>query len=192
MDLNELKQEAKEYADWFWGASPSMMKALANAYIKGAEPREKRIEELEATNKKISNECHKLVDSLEKKQKVIAELEKEKCELLGVIQGKDEAIKDLEWQLQEVAKDNEDYQKENAELKHAIAELRREKDILNTHTKAQEKLAKYRGEQLAKAKEIIKKLKALYFSPVVTKDDVKRQDEILAEVEQFLNSEVEK
>ena len=36
-------------------------------------------------------------------------------------------------------------------------------------------------------KEIIKKLRALYSSPVVTNDDVKRQDEILAEAEQFLN-----
>lgn len=44
------------------------------------------------------------------------ELEKEKCELLGVIQGKDEAIKDLEWQLQEVAKDNDVYQAENKRL----------------------------------------------------------------------------
>lgn len=41
-------------------------------------------------------------------------------------------------------------------------------------------------EQLTKAKEIIEKLRALYLSPVVTKDDVKRQDEILNEVEQFL------
>ena len=42
-----------------------------------------RVKELEATNKKISNECHKLVDSLEKKQKEIEELEaqieKKKC-----------------------------------------------------------------------------------------------------------------
>ena len=46
----------------------------------------------------------------------IEELEKEKCELLGIIQGKDKAIKDLEWQLQEVLEDNDLYQKENAEL----------------------------------------------------------------------------
>jgi hypothetical protein len=39
---------------------------------------------------------------------------------------------------------------------------------------------------LTKAKEIIQKLQALYFSPVVTNEDVKRQDEILAEAEQFL------
>ena len=38
------------------------------SYLAGAEPREKQIVELEATNKKISDECHKLVDSLEKKQ----------------------------------------------------------------------------------------------------------------------------
>ena len=44
MTKEELEKEAEEYADWFWGASPSMMKALANAYIKGAEPREKQIE----------------------------------------------------------------------------------------------------------------------------------------------------
>ena len=37
MTKEELEQEAEEYADWFWGASPSMMKALAEAYIKGAE-----------------------------------------------------------------------------------------------------------------------------------------------------------
>ena len=75
MTKEALEKEAKEYADWFWGASPSMMKALANAYIKGAELREKRIAELEATNKRISDECHKLVDTLEKKQKEVVELE---------------------------------------------------------------------------------------------------------------------
>ena len=45
---------------------------------------------------------------------------------------------------------------------------------------------KARNNQLTKSKEIIKKLKILYFSPVVTNDDVKRQDEILNEAEQFL------
>lgn len=45
MDRNKLEKEAKEYADWFWGASPSMMKALARAYIEGAEPREKQLQE---------------------------------------------------------------------------------------------------------------------------------------------------
>lgn len=52
------------------------------------------------------------------------ELENEKCELLGVIQGKDEAIKDLEWQLQEVAKDNDVYQAENKRLEKENARMR--------------------------------------------------------------------
>ena len=47
-------------------------------------------------------------------------------------------------------------------------------------------------DQLTKAKEIIKKLKALFSFPIVTEDDIKRQDEILTEAEQFLNSEVQK
>lgn len=37
-------------------------------FIQGYRQSEKRITELESTNKKISDECHKLVDSLEKKQ----------------------------------------------------------------------------------------------------------------------------
>ena len=48
-------------------------------------------------------------------------------------------------------------------------------------------------DQLTKAKEIIKKLKALFLFPIVTEDDIKRQDEILTEAEQFIkDSEVEK
>ena len=39
---------------------------------------------------------------------------------------------------------------------------------------------------ITKSKDIIKRLKALYSSPVVTNDDVKRQDEILNEAEEFL------
>ena len=44
------------------------------AYLASAEPREKRIEELEVTNKKISDECHKLVDTLEESSMKNAEL----------------------------------------------------------------------------------------------------------------------
>lgn len=39
--MKELEKEAEEYADKFWGASPSTMKALAEAYAKGAESRAK-------------------------------------------------------------------------------------------------------------------------------------------------------
>lgn len=47
---------------------------------------------------------------------------------------------------------------EIVELKHTIAELRRDKDNLNTHTKAQEKLSEYRSDQLTKAKELIENI----------------------------------
>ena len=32
-----FEKEAKEYADWFWGASPSEIRAIEQAYQKGAE-----------------------------------------------------------------------------------------------------------------------------------------------------------
>ncbi len=60
----------------------------------------------------------------------IKDLEKEKCELLGIIQGKDKAIKDLEWQLKEVLEDNDNYQKENAELKEINEGYNRNRDKL--------------------------------------------------------------
>jgi len=63
-------------------------------------------------------------------------------------------------------------EKKNAELKEQLAETNLNGNIVLR--------------ELTKAKEIIKKLKALYLYPVVTKDDVKRQDEILGEAEQFL------
>lgn len=53
MTKEELEKEAEEYADKFWGASPSMMKALAEAYAKGAESREKLIAKLEKENAEL-------------------------------------------------------------------------------------------------------------------------------------------
>lgn len=32
-----FEEEAKEYSDWFWGASPSEIRAIEQAYQKGAE-----------------------------------------------------------------------------------------------------------------------------------------------------------
>jgi hypothetical protein len=68
------------------------------------------------------------------------------------------------------------FEQENAELKE------RNKELLESCEGA---TMMYKD--LCKAKEIIKKLKALYLYPVVTNDDIKRQDEILEEAEQFLN-----
>lgn len=127
--LDELDDRGFDFDNW------SISDAYERGYCDCAEPREKRIADLEVTNKKISDECHKLVDSLEKKQKEIAELNKK--------------LSDAET----------DY----------------------------DKMFWQKNEIISNAKEIIKKLKALYLSPIVTKDDVKRQDEILEEAEKFIN-----
>lgn len=89
MTKEELEKEAGEYADKhafrvpYDGSNKFYddvdFKASKDGYLAGAEPREKRIEELEATNKKISDECHKLVVSLEKKQNENAELKNRDC-----------------------------------------------------------------------------------------------------------------
>ena len=60
----------------------------------------------------------------------IVELENEKCELLGIIQDKDKAIRELEYKLEQTEKDLLDYQfnyptikeleKENEELKERL------------------------------------------------------------------------
>jgi hypothetical protein len=98
----------------------------------------------------------------------------------------------IEWFADRIA----ELEKENAELKETLKTYNGcgdwDNDFHTCRVYLQREELQDCIEQLTKATEIIKKLKALYFSPVVTKDDVKRQDEILAEVEQFLNSEVEK
>lgn len=77
-----------------------------------------------------------------------------------------------------------------------ILELQADKGILTDELNTcQELLGKEKAKnveqnlELTEAKELIKKLRALYFSPVVTNDDIKRQDEILNEVEAFINKE---
>ena len=63
--VNNNDKDREHFYDRMW---------FKTGYLAGAEPREKRIAELEATNKRISDECHKLVDSLEKIQSKNAEL----------------------------------------------------------------------------------------------------------------------
>ncbi|MBP5793983.1 MAG: hypothetical protein J6W46_10140 [Spirochaetaceae bacterium] len=85
-----------------------------------------------------------------------------------------------EQQLKVALEKGEQLEKENAELKHTIAELRRDKDNLNTHTKAQEKLSEYRSDQLTKAKEILHKV--CYEFGIYDKD-------LMEEAKQFLKEE---
>ena len=98
MTREELNKEAKEFTDSkksFWRQGRTCIDSVKQAYIAGAEPREKRITELEATNKKISEECHKLVDSLEKKQNEVAELKERNRELLESCEGATMMYEDL-------------------------------------------------------------------------------------------------
>ena len=53
MNKEELEKEAYDYADRYFGASPCVILALKETYINSAEPREKRITELEAQIKNL-------------------------------------------------------------------------------------------------------------------------------------------
>ena len=128
-----------------------------------------KVKELEKELTKKADTNHQLVEQMANLNEENAEL---KAKIYGggyeaVITKKDADIILLEHSL-----------KEQKELHKSVCD-----QLTHTHRNL--------GNQLTKAKELIKKLKALYLYPVVTKDDVKRQDEILAEAEQFL-SEVEK
>jgi len=85
MTKEELKKEAELFVSEKWTPydfydvecnvyNDDIKEDLIETYVASAEPREKRIAELEDTNKKISIECHKLVDSLEKMQNKNVEL----------------------------------------------------------------------------------------------------------------------
>ena len=37
MTDEEIEKEAKKYADWFWGASPSEQRAIEQAYLAGVK-----------------------------------------------------------------------------------------------------------------------------------------------------------
>lgn len=53
MTKEELEKEAYDYVDKYWGASPCEIRALKETYVNSAEPREKRIAELEAQIEKL-------------------------------------------------------------------------------------------------------------------------------------------
>ena len=97
---------------------------------------------------------------LERSIEYIAELEKEKCELLGIIQGKDTAIQDL--------------QKENAELKQI--NLDNGELIIENE--------KLRKEQLTKAKDFLNEF--MRISKASDEDFEHDYSELIGEAEQFL------
>ena len=129
-----------------------------------------------------ANIAHYAEENLEKAFKRIEALEKENAELRKIAEFQQSS--------------NMSRHFENKKLKESLAVGSTFNKALNSMNKnLEEERDKYRNmvfdkdEQLTNAKEIIKKLKALYFSPVVTKDDLKRQDEILERANKFLSSQ---
>ena len=113
------------------------------------------------------------------------------------LQEKDKKIAELEskyYSISEIAhhrgmccisalRENRELEKENAELKERYA-------IINLNANI---AVRDLNDQLTKAKEIIKKLYAVYYDPCITESDLKYRDELFAEIKQFLkDSEVEK
>ena len=105
--------------------------------------------------------CEKEYENKYLTQKIesIKELEEEKCELLGIIQGKDEVIQELE--------------KENAELKEKyVKECEDTMYVVTDYSK-----------QLTKAKELIKEMLS-----ILPKENIEGIYEITEEAEQFLRN----
>ena len=60
MDLNKLKQEATEYALEWGDKTDGTYACCRDGYLAGAEPREKRIAELEKENAELKAEIRKM------------------------------------------------------------------------------------------------------------------------------------
>lgn len=176
MTKEELEKEAEEYISdncKRWESDGLTVDDIANEiYLASAEPREKQI----------------------------AELEEEKCELLGIIQGKDKAIKDLEKENKVLAQNLEDteiinntLEKENTELKKQQFSLRNERNTFLAQNEQYEKDLIDFNENLTKAKEILEKLLVHSKRYIWIADDNNKpimQKEI-AEAEQFLKDQEE-
>ena len=172
MTVEELEKEAKQSyfnttTETQWSEEGAF--EYTRGYQDGAEPREKRIEELEIANKNISDECHKLVDSLEKKQNENAELR----ENLKTAYRKG---------MRHMAKALKDYDRTDGlytdYFEHSVDK------VLQREQLGFEKYGTL-ADQLTKAKEIIKNL--MKFAEM----DDREYEKEYKEAEQFLN-EVEK
>lgn len=129
----------------------------------------------ESIAKKALNEWQ---EELAEKDKQIAELEKENS--------------DLKEEINKIAFVRGNLEEENAELKGLkdVATLIRANNDTVTTLMQLNNLLVSKNQQLTKAKEIIKNLLSAYTSYADSFDD--RDNEIVAEAEQFLKSEVEK
>ena len=220
-DMNENSETQQEYFGRANASRMSVEEREKTILLQQLSDREKRIVELEmtvGTLRTFSNEQATCIERFEKENKVLAQnledteilnktyekrfsdLKKENAELKEFYEKEyfeiadrtaDEKIKELEkYQTEVTIDDYSPYDENTWGMMHE--EMFVPKELVRVLLKESYALSEHRNDQLTNAKEIIKKLKALYLSPVVTNDDVKRQDEILNEAEQFLNSEVEK
>ena len=77
MTKDEIKREAEEFADSkrsFWRQGKACIESVIQAYIAGAEPREKRIAELEKENAELKNrDCWKSCEYANPKAELIGQ-----------------------------------------------------------------------------------------------------------------------
>ena len=155
---------------------------MARAYRRGKNKgaRDKAIQNVGFYQKQMQ-------DIYDKKNKQIAELEKENAELKSQLRDKKCNDKDCPVFIKLVQA-----QKENAELTKKLGDVQMqkagEKSDLVWHLKeANEQKAK----QLTKAKEIIKELVRVEYADFTNGDYSNELSKVLEQAEQFLNSEVE-
>ena len=183
MTKEELKQEAEKYAEKhafrvpYDGSNKFYddvdYKASVDGYLAGAEPREKRIEELEET-------CNKWFEHLKNRE--------------------EELLNELNNQNSKYNKQIEELEKENAELKQYNKYLRRKRQggIQKQYNKVA--IIKQQNNLLTKAKKIIKKVFTEYSLETIGDKDVisfslkhSEYEKLKNQIDQFLkDSKVEK
>ena len=65
------EEMAEEYADWFWGASPSERRAIKQAYLAGLKAFDSHCDEIEEDAKAIAKENAELKEKLDKIRKYL-------------------------------------------------------------------------------------------------------------------------
>ena len=153
------------------------------AYLASAEPREKRIAELED---KLANADYQL----EGRDVKIKELEKENAELKETCNKWFEHLKNREEELlNELNNQNVKYNKQIAELEKENAELKEKVNILDNCDRLGDVITEAYKDQLTKAKELMKEFVHHYKAKTIY---IENMQDLLEQAEQFLkDSEVE-
>ena len=193
MNKEELEKEADDYAEIhafrvpYDGSNKFYddvdFKASKEGYLAAAEPREKRIAELEEELKaidKAGEHVRQQINDAFRNKKPYWELEKENAELKKKLKEELKTIADKD--LSFVARFDA-LEKENAELKETVLQFQKDSYCGVCHFKTKT--------QLTKAKEIIKELVRVEYADFTNGDYSNELSKVLEQAEQFL-SEVEK